>query len=636
MKNLAVALGVLSALFTVEGVRAAPRPNVVFILADDLGGHDLGCYGSTFHKTPNIDALARRGLLFTQAYAANPLCSPTRASILTGQYPARLGLTAPVGHLPEVRLTPSVAPRGPETNKCLAVNSSTRLDTRLVTLSEVFKAGGYATGHFGKWHLGSEPYSPLQQGFDIDVPHWHGPGPAGSYVAPWKFPAALNFSGAPGEHIEDRMAREASNFIRAHKDRPFFLNYWAFSVHSPYDAKREAIDGFRATADEKVPQRNPLYAAMIQSLDDAVGTLVKSLEENGVADNTIVVFFSDNGGVNWQALQNEGLRGKGHPSQEFSAVPPTSNAPLRGGKASIYEGGTREPCLVVWPKNIQPGSRSAALISSVDWFPTLAEAAALPLPAGQVMDGQSFLPVLRGQKNQHREAIFNFFPHNVAASNQLPAASVRQGDWKLIRFFYDGLLQSHRYELYNLRDDRGETRDLSADQAPRVRELDALLTQFLHDTNALLPQPNPDFGKRPPGKVRAATEWTAGRDTALRLQNGALHIESKGADPWLFTREVPTVRGPFVLELRLQSEGAGAGEVRWTTAASPNFDRMKMVGFTLQHDGAPHDYRVEIKVDAPLTALRLDPGSAPGAIQLQALRLRDGEGKLIKEWRFNE
>ncbi|MGD9723475.1 MAG: sulfatase [Pirellulales bacterium] len=471
---------------------AADPPNIVFILADDLGWSDLGCYGSTFHKTPHLDALAKRGLLFRQAYAANPLCSPTRASILTGQYPARLGITAPVCHQPEVRLKPSVVAKGRGNAKSLVALSANRLDTSYVTLAETLRGKGYATGHFGKWHLGREPYSAREQGFDVDVPHWFGPGPAGSYVAPWKFPPALNFQSPAGEHVEDRLAAEATQFIRAHRDRPFYLNYWSFSVHAPLDAKESLARHYQQSSDAAKPQRHAIYAAMIHSLDDAVGALVKALDENGLTEKTLIVFFSDNGGVNWSGSKFA----EGVPDdivQTLTDVPTTSNAPLRGGKASIYEGGTREPCLVVWPGVVRAGQSSDAMIQSIDFYPTLAEIAGASLPTGQVMDGRSFLPVLLGKATAHRDTIYGFFPHNTPASGQVPAASVRRGDWKLIRFFHDGPDQQDRHELYNLQSDAGESTDLAGQQPQRVAELSALLDKFLKDTGALVPGPNPQW-----------------------------------------------------------------------------------------------------------------------------------------------
>ena len=309
----------------------APRkPNIVFILADDLGWRDTSLYGSKFYETPNIDRLAERGMRFSQAYAAAPICSPTRGSIQTGLYPARLGIIQPSCHVPQVVLEQTVAAKATPDRKALQPNSLTRLKQEYFTLAEALKGAGYTTGHFGKWHLGPEPYDPLHQGFDVDVPHTSGPGAPGGYMAPWKFPGKVDFQGAPGEHIEDRLSTEASKFIGANKDRPFYLNYWCFSVHGPWDGKPELIEKYRAKADPKNPQHNPLYAAMVKSMDDAVGRLVATLDEAGVAQNTIIVFFSDNGGINWEP----GNKGNNQRHPEYLDMPITSNLPLRGCKGN--------------------------------------------------------------------------------------------------------------------------------------------------------------------------------------------------------------------------------------------------------------------------------------------------------------
>jgi arylsulfatase A-like enzyme len=296
-------------------LRAADRPNLVFILADDLGWSDTTLYGTTaFYETPNIERLAERGMLFTNAYTAHPLCSPTRCSIMTGLDPARTGFTSAAGHVAHVTLEKKLSDRARPDWKVLTPTSVSRLDTRYATLAETIKAAGYVTGHFGKWHLGKEPYSPCQHGFDVDVPQWWGPGPAGSYVAPWRFPDSLDFDPRmPDEHIEDRMADEAVVFLEKNKDKPFFLNYWAFSVHAPFDGKQRLIEKYAAKADPKNPQRCPVYGAMVESLDDAVGKLIDTLDRLKLTEKTIVVFFSDNGGNMYSRVDG---------------IPPTSNAPL--------------------------------------------------------------------------------------------------------------------------------------------------------------------------------------------------------------------------------------------------------------------------------------------------------------------
>jgi len=485
---VALIFAILSVLFQPPPAPAAEpaerRFNLVFILADDLGWRDTSVYGSTFHQTPNIDRLARSGMMFTNAYAANPLCSPTRCSIMTGLYPGRVGIITPSCHLPEARTEARLPQRGKPHEKAIAPVSATRLNTTYRTLAKALRAAGYATGHFGKWHLGHEPYSPLQHGFDVDLPHFPGPGPAGSYVAPWKYPPALKFTGQPGEHIEDRMATEAVRFIKANRDRPFYLNYWAFSVHGPWDAKKDLIEHYRLKADPNSPQRNPVYAAMVHSLDDAVGTLLKTLDELNLTDRTIVVFFSDNGGVHWlddRMKQQFGLES-----------PPTSNSPLRGGKATLYEGGTREPCIVRWPGRVEAGARSEALLSSVDFYPTILEMLGIERDEGQKLDGVSQVPALLG-KGAPRQAAFCLFPHYTPVTGNLPGVWVRQGDWKLIRFFHDNADQTDRFELYNLKDDLGETKNLAGAHPAKVTELNTLIDQHLREIKPVLPKPNPAY-----------------------------------------------------------------------------------------------------------------------------------------------
>jgi arylsulfatase A-like enzyme len=478
----------------------AEKPNVVFILADDLGWSDTTFNRpNAFYETPNIQRLAHRGLRFTQAYSANPLCSPTRASILTGLYPARIGITAPVCHLPQVILEKGTIPKAAPTAKVLVAQSVTRLKTDYYTLAKALKGAGYATGHFGKWHLGPEPYSPLQQGFDVDFPHWPGPGPAGSYVAPWRFPPALNVASSPGEHIEDRMASEAIAFIRANRDRPFYLNYWAFSVHAPYDAKPKLIEKYRAKAAQLPPgsaQRNPVYGAMVQSLDDNVGRLLDTLDELKIADHTILVFFSDNGGVHWMAGTAEAAG-----ANDIAGIPITSNAPLRGGKATTYEGGTREPCVIVWPGLTKAAVATDTIIQSTDFFPTFADVLKLNVPAAHKFDGRSFAPALRGAAHD-RGPTFCHFPHTTPASGGLASTWVRVGDWKLIRFYCLNDDQTDLLELYNLKDDLGETRNLAAQQPGKAKELNALISGFLTDTEAVAPPRNPAYD--PAAKAAAA------------------------------------------------------------------------------------------------------------------------------------
>lgn len=607
----------LAMVVNAEPARAVSpgKPNVVFILADDLGWRDLGCYGSTFHKTPNIDALARRGVRFTQAYAANPLCSPTRASILTGLYPARIGITSPVCHLKEEILEKGLQEKAPPAVKVLSAVSLTRLKLEYFTLAEALKEAGYRTGHFGKWHLGHEPYDPLHQGFDVDFPHWPGPGPAGSYVAPWKFPEKL-LKGKPGEHIEDRVATEVVKFIRENKDRPFFVNYWCFSVHSPWDGKREWIEKYRAAADPKNPQRNPVYGAMVHSLDENVGRVVKTIDELGLADRTILVFFSDNGGVDWLDAPMK--------TQFHMDVPPTSNLPLRGGKATMHEGGTREPCIVVWPGVTKPGSTSDAIIQSIDFYPTILEMVGLRPKPGLKLDGMSFTAALRGGKSP-RETVFCHFPHP-GVDRLGPATYVRHGDWKLIRRFCDNDDRSDRYELYNLRDDLGETNNLAAQMPEKVKELASRIDGFLKDTDAVIPKPNPAYW--PPDR------WGPGQDAKLEIRDGKAIVQSATNRPTLQLMQAPEATGAFVVKFRMRVAQGRGGLILWGTDKTPNFAPARRTLFQPKFDGQWHDYEVRFTTPDTLRQLRIDGSLAPTTVEFQWIRLCREDGTVIKAWQF--
>ena len=477
MKRLLLPLLLLAPLM--GGAATPSKPNVVFILADDLGWADTTLYGHTkYYHTPNLERLAKRGMTFTRAYSASPLCSPTRSSIMTGLSPARTGITTPNCHLPQVVLQATQGKSAAPNQKAVQPVPVTRLNTTYFTLAEALKQAGYATGHFGKWHLGPAPYSPLQQGFDVDIPHWAGPGPAGSYVAPWKFKDFDADPGEPDQHIEDRMAKEAVKWLEKNKSHPFFLNYWMFSVHAPFDAKKSLIEKYKATANPEDPQHSPTYAAMVESMDDAIGTLIDTLDRLKLTDSTMIVFTSDNGGNMYN---------------EVDGTTPTSNAPLRGGKATVYEGGVRVPCIVSIPWLVEAHSRNDTVIQSSDFYPTLLDLLALKPQMGQKFDGISIVPALKGQPLD-RKAIFTYFPHNPPVPDWLPpAVTATESDWKLIRLFFQGENGAHRYKLFNLHDDLGEKNDLAAKEPQRVKEMDALIEKFLVDTKAVQPIANPNF-----------------------------------------------------------------------------------------------------------------------------------------------
>ena len=616
MKYIATLLFALgSSLFATE------QQNVIVILADDLGWSDTTLYGNTaYYQTPNVERLAKHGMTFTRAYSASPLCSPTRSALLTGQSPARTGITVPNCHMPQVVLEATTGKKAPADQKAIQPDPVTRLKTEYRTIAETMKDAGYATAHFGKWHLGPEPYSPLQQGFDIDLPHTPGPGPAGTYVAPWKFP---NFKEkSPNEHIEDRMAAEAVAWMQQQKGKPFYMNYWMFSVHAPFDAKKANIEKHRSRIDPKDVQRSPTYAAMIQSMDDAIGTLLDALDRLKLTDNTIIIFTADNGGNMYN---------------EVDGTTPTSNRPLRGGKATMFEGGTRVPGVIVWPGIADAGSRSDAIIQSEDYYPTLIEGLALKPAEGQRFDGTSILPALKGDVLADK-AVFQYFPHNPGVPDWLPpAVSVHRGDWKLIRIFHGGEKGAHRHLLFNLRDDLGEKNDLAAQKPELVNELDRLIEKFLADTKAVVPVPNPAFdpskyhpeleGKQQPkAKAKAPAKgkddgdpalqgWKA-RDCKASVKDGILRITNIG-DACFLGFSAAKHSGPTTVTFRIKAK-AGTSHFDWlANVAEGKAHRADVI----LKSGDWEEVTVEIPAEGPLGIVRLYLPMQESAIEIDWIEL---------------
>ncbi len=481
----------LPLLFPLLAVFAAAaqgtRPNIIFFLADDYGQRDVGAYGSTFYETPNLDRLAREGARFTDAYAACPVCSPTRASILTGQWPQRTGITdfiAPDGgNLPEKwkRNTPLL----PATNR-------DRLALDAPTLAKAMKAAGYATFFAGKWHLGPEGYFPENQGFDRNLGGNERGGPYGGrkYFSPYGNPRLTD--GPDGEHLPDRLATEVNTFITANRERPFFAYYSFYDVHTPlmaredlrkkYEEKRkrlglEAKWGREGDRDVRLVQEHAVYAAMVEAMDLAVGKILAKLDELGLRENTLVIFTSDNGGLS----TSEGW--------------PTSNLPLRGGKGWMYEGGIREPLLVRWPNVIAPGRVVSTPVSSPDFFPTFLEAAGGTPAPGQILDGTSLLPVFRGGDLPER-SLYWHYPH-YGNQGGAPSAAIRRGNWKLIEWMED-----QRVELFDLGRDLSEEHDLARREPARVAALRAELRAWQTKVGATFPTPNPAFDPaKPNGRI---------------------------------------------------------------------------------------------------------------------------------------
>ncbi len=455
-------------------------PNFVFFLIDDLGWKDLGCYGSTFHETPCIDRLAAQGMRFTSAYAACPVCSPTRASILTGKYPARLGITQWIG-----------GPDAPTPYRHY-------LPLEEVTIAEALKEAGYATGFVGKWHLSMrdedrQRYYPDRQGFDVNI-GGDSFGSPPTYFHPYqrgnRALETMPEGGSEGEYLTDRLTEESLKFLEANKDRPFLLYLSHYAVHTPieskqalakkYEAKAErlpATEGPRTTTvygqyKTRMVQDHPVYAAMVQSVDESVGRVVDKISALGLEQDTIVIFMSDNGG-----LSTVGREG------------PTCNLPLRAGKGWLYEGGIRTPMLVKWPGVVEAGSVCQAPVTSTDFFPTMLEMAGLALRPEQHLDGMSLVPLLRGAETLERSAIYWHYPH-YHGSGSRPSGAVRAGKYKLIEWYEDG-----RVELYDLEDDLAEQRDLAETRPEKAAELRRMLHTWRDKMDARMPigAPRDDF-----------------------------------------------------------------------------------------------------------------------------------------------
>jgi len=460
--------------------QSSRKPNFVFILIDDMGWTDPACFGSDFHETPNIDRLATGGMKFTNAYAACPVCSPTRASIMTGKYPARL------------KLTNFIAGRRQLQNaRVLPADFKLFVELDEVTIAEALKPSGYATGHLGKWHLGGVEHFPERQGFDVSVVtagrHF---GSLVQNLPPQKLPDDTYLA----EFLTDR----AVKFIEENKDRPFFLYLCHFAVHIPLEAREKLIAKYEAKAKAHPDTRhnNPTYAAMVEHVDQSVGRVMETLQRLKIADNTVVVFFSDNGGLS---------------VKEGPKTPSTTNWPLRAGKGYLYEGGIRVPLIVSWPQGIKPGSVCDAPVSSVDFYPTILQLARTKGDPKHVPDGESLVPLLKQTGTVRRDALYWHYPH---FSNQggMPGAAVRQGDWKLIRFY-----ESDRMELYNLKEDPGEKIDRAGRARGKVAEMRGILDRWLREVDATMCPPNPQYDPaKPLGQPSEGKAKTKGKAKAKK------------------------------------------------------------------------------------------------------------------------
>ena len=451
------------------------RPNFSFLLVDDWGWRDAGGHGSDFYRTPNIDQLTSQSLRFTSGYSACTVCSPSRAAVMTGMYPARLNVTDWI---------PGYG--SPSHAKLSVPDWTMRLEHQHVSIAEALKAAGYKTAHVGKWHLmprqqpDLQEYFPEHHGFDINIGgnEW---GLPGSYFHPYQkgerrvYP--LPPGGKEGDYLTDRLTDEALKIIEKWAEEPFFLYFAYYTVHTPIEGKPELVEEYEARVNPDARHTNPGYAAMLHSLDESVARILAKLKELEMEDNTVIIMTGDNGGaagLPW--IDGEGA--------------PTNNAPLRAGKGSVYEGGVRVPTLLRWPGVTSPGSVSSEPVMHIDYYPTILEMAGVEgnPEHNRSVDGVSLVPILGNpSRGLGREALFWHYPH-YHGGGATPYGAIRAGDWRLVEFYED-----NRVELYNLTEDIGETNDLAATRSGRVEELRGLLHDWRLKMQAQMPTPNPDF-----------------------------------------------------------------------------------------------------------------------------------------------
>lgn len=525
-------------------VRAAniPKPNVVLIVIDDLGWADLGCYGSKYFKTPHLDEMAAQGRRFTSGYAACPVCSPTRASLMTGRHPARLHITDWLpgrGDMPSQQLLRPV------------IRQELPLDE--VTVAETLKATGYATAHIGKWHLGGAGFEPTRQGFDVNIGGTAAGSPPG-YFAPFgkggrKIPGLEEVP--PGEYLTDRLTTEAEKFITAHRDEPFFVYLPHYTVHTPLAAKPDLIKSFAAwDGKPHGKQENPIYAAMIASMDESVGRILAKLKELALDEKTLVIFTSDNGGL---AV----IEGPNTPS--------TINAPLREGKGFLYEGGVRVPFLMRWPGKIAPGVDDTP-VWSCDVLPTLAEFAG-QTPQAE-LDGVSIASLLLAQKAPASRPFYWHYPHY---SNQggKPGGAVRDGNWKLIEFYESG-----RRELFDVAKDRSESKNVAAANPEVVERLGKQLAAWRERLQVQSNRPNPQYKPNPQGKEGVVTipARTAAVHGSMLRYEPAPHKSTLGfwvvADDWASFDFELQKGGKFALTGLIGcGKGSGGSEVQMSVGS---------------------------------------------------------------------
>lgn len=587
------------------------RYNVVLFLVDDLGVSDCGGCGSAYYRTPAMDRMAREGLRFTQAYSPAPLCSATRAAILTGKYPHRLGITGAIscGDSCTPVTTPSVAGAAQSWQKVVTPSFLTQLPTGERTLAEYLRDDGYATAHIGKWHLGGAGFAPADQGYTHVVGGGADLFSAGSHFSPYGISGIAE--GPPGEYLADRLTHESVAFINANRERPFLLSLWHYGVHTPLQAPEDLVAKYVLLADPSLAQQNPVYAAMVEAVDRSLATLLNQLDALRLSRRTLVILTSDNGGY-MQVAHN----------QYLSRV--TSNGPWRNGKASLYEGGIRVPFLVRGGAMIARGTVNDTPVSGIDILPTVL--ARNGIAPATPLDGVNLLPLLEGGTTPPARALFWHYPHytpmrtgndvprDAHAHISLPTSVVREGDYKLVRTYGEGADFGAVDELYDLAMDPGETTDLAVVEPVRAAALGALLDANLAATGALIPRVNPRYRERLDG-------WRVVQGIDASMSQGFLRLQVTGAWPQLDSETVHFTE-PCSLRVTLRSARACTLTLQWSVASgTPVFEaaRQQALPVAASADWQDVVFTVPVTETQPVNALRLLAGTTGDQIDIDAI-----------------
>ncbi|MEA2067676.1 MAG: sulfatase [Verrucomicrobiota bacterium] len=620
MKTMSLIATVLLAC----AAQAAP-PNFLVILLDDAGWNDLGFTGNTFIETPNMDRLAGQGMRFPTAYATHPFCAPSRQSMITGQWPAR------TAWMQRSETDRPDAPRGGPAFATAGAATWTHRRPEFTSLAEALKSAGYATAHIGKWHFGIHAHdiSPESEGFDLNFGGDNEVGAVKNHFSPYEgLPG--NVQSKPGEYLTDRLTDETITFIRENKDRPFYVQLWHYAPHTPIQAPEAIVQKYRKkrkrVGDDSL---NPTYAAMIDCVDQGVGRILKTLDELGLGENTVILLTSDNGGV-----------------ESLGSVPVTSMAPMRGHKGLIYDGGVREPMAIYWPGKTRPGSISEQRVGMIDFYPTILDMANVALPKDQPVDGKSLVPLLATgeQPELNARALFWYNVTNGLEPDGTmfqPVAAVRKGSWRLVKNFGRPL------ELYNLDADPSESVNRARQEPERAKTLELLLDGWMKDTGVIAPTKNPFYDPEfvvprqvdvlPDGAVVSKVwklgssdcGWRAARMMKTSFVDDAMRMQATGVYPEIQTKDVVGLpAGCYAIQLELRVPTSGRIRFSWKG------DKDKgVVEFFPQRDGEWHTLTGLFEAKEPLAALRLaapthlettghyDPETQPDYIEVRSVRL---------------